>query len=456
MNHPLRMPPAHLMACPCCGADVNAGLRLEKQECGHCGQTFFDLAGMPCWFNVGQGQLRLWQSLYGLALEQAERNFQQSQQEPLPHDMLDSSRERIAAMHQANEKIIASLKILMSEAGLEPTIDPEFAKYDPARMLQYFELLLRDWAWDGAIAADESENTVELARVRAACEAAGQPLGHTLVLGAGAGRLSWDIHRLLNPESTIALDTNPVLITAAHRLVVQQKEWQLTELQPNPQAGLEPMRHWTLRAPVVDQNVHEKWFAMAANAWSPPFKANVFDTVVTPWFIDVNGKDARVLIAKVQRLLKPGGLWLNTGPLLYGSDIPPSRRYSHSEICELMTLAGFEVRYQNFEVSPYLNTPLSAQARNEQVWTFAAAAPALDWVPPPSHPPAWVVLPHLPIPLFDAALPDEPVLRHLLALVDGQQSINQIAGQIAQNLGPDKDPVALVQAVFMEYIVVKK
>lgn len=453
MSHPLRLPPSHLLACPRCGADTDSGLNVDKQECTHCDLMFFDLSGMPCWFNVGQSQLRLWQSLYGLALEQANRNLELSQQEGTPYDLLTSNRERLEMNHRANNQIIHSLRTLMDEAGLQPIIDPEFANYDSARMLQYFELLLRDWAWDSAVSPEDNENSAEFARIQSACQSTGTSLGHTLVLGAGAGRLSWDIQRYLEPESTVALDTNPVLITAAHRLVAEKKKWLLPELQPNPQAGFEAVRNWTLCAPMADPSMHDRWFAMAANAWNPPFRAGVFDTIVTPWFIDVNGKDVRTLIAQVQRLLKAGGTWINTGPLLYGPDIPLARRYTQSEIAELITLAGFEVSYQNIEVSPYLKTPLSAQIREEQVWTFVAKAPVLGMALPESQPPAWIVLPHLPIPIFDTAPPEEPVLQHLLSLVDGRRSINHIAGQIAPNLGADKDPVALVQAVFREYIL---
>lgn len=452
MTYSLRLPPLHLLACPRCGADCDGGLKPEQQRCDQCGQEFFDLAGMPCWFSTGKMQLTLWQSLYGIALQQAEKNFVVAEQEIPAHDLLPRARARMQLAQQANRQIIEDVKDLLSSAGLEANIAREFANYDASRMLQYFELLLRDWAWDSAIAPTDNENLRELNRVRRAVEHSPAPLGHALILGAGAGRLSWDIHRELNPSSTIALDTNPVLISAAHRLIAQQKSWQLTEVHPNPQIDHEPIQRWTLAAN-GDTEKARNWYALAANAWSPPIKAGSIDTLITPWFIDVNGKEIRTLIAQVQKLLKPGGLWINTGPLLYGTDISPMRRYTTDEIRELAELAGFEFLYENVEITPYLNTPLSAQLRTEQVWTFTARAPQNNQALPVSNPPAWILLPHLNIPQLNIPTPQDPTLQHLLSLVDGHRSINDIAELIAPNLDNNQDPVHLVQAVFVEYLL---
>lgn len=451
IRNPLRLPPLHLLACPRCGADCDGGLKANEQRCHNCGQEFFDLAGMPCWFSAGKIQLTLWQSLYGIALEQAEKNFAVAEQEIPAYDLLPRARTRMQLAQKANRQIIEDVKDLLSDAGLDAKIAPEFANYDASRMLQYFELLLRDWAWDEVIPTTENENQRELNRIRQALEKSEVTLGHTLIMGAGAGRLSWDIHCELDPTTTLALDTNPVLISAAHRLVAQEKPWQLTEVHPNPQIDYQPVRRWTLQADSNERS--QTWFALAANAWSPPLKAGSMDTVITPWFIDVNGKEIRTLIAQVQKLLKPGGLWINTGPLLYGTDISPMRRYTTEEIRELAELAGFEFIYENVENTPYLKTPLSAQLRTEQVWTFTARAPRPNQSLPNSNPPAWISLPHLPIPRLNIPTPQDPTLQHLLSLVDGQRSINDIAELIAPNLDNNQNPVHLVQAVFVEYLL---
>lgn len=75
----LRTPPAHLLACPNCQAETTQGFTPEQHHCAACQQTFFDLQGMPCWFDVGLAQQQLWQTLYAKAIQLGEANLQKSQ-----------------------------------------------------------------------------------------------------------------------------------------------------------------------------------------------------------------------------------------------------------------------------------------------------------------------------------------------------------------------------------------
>ncbi|MDZ7923817.1 MAG: hypothetical protein U5M23_07090 [Marinagarivorans sp.] len=464
----IKSPPAHLLACPNCQAPVHEqqGFIPAQNHCSACQQTFFDLSGMPCWFDVGLAQQQLWQTLYAKAIALGESNLEKSQSLDT-RAMLASSQRRYQLIEQTNQSIVKAIDTLLGEAGLSKKIDPDFAKHDASRMLQYFELLLRDWAWDSEITAENNENARELERIAKAINASRPHLGEAWqlgdiwVIGAGAGRLSWDMHAQLRTQgdqgSTIALDTNPVLITLAHRLLSQQKPWQLAELHPNPQRQLPLAKVWDIQPPKVEGERAKNWYAVAANAWRPPLQAGSFDTLVTPWFMDVNGREVKDLIAQVQKYLKPGGLWLNTGPLLYSPDIPDHLRYSHDEIIELIELAGFTVLYQNSVKSLYLNTPLSDEERIDQVWTFAAIAPTANTVQPTTAEgtaPAWIILPHLPIPTdLKLNTHGNPILEHLAAQVNGHNSLNTIAEQMRKNLGEGKDPVAVVRNAFLEYLL---
>ena len=449
----MRNPPEHLLACPTCQADTTQGFEPENARCTACDQQFYHLAGMPCFFDVGIAQKRLWESLYALAIRSGEINLERNQNLEV-RDMPARTRERIAHMGEVNNAIVQAVDVLLGDMGLEKTIHQEFHNYDPSRMLQYFELLLRDWAWDGAKTIAGSENDRELQRVCAALEVTGRELGDTWVIGAGAGRLSFDIHTQLKPTTTIALDTNPVLISCAHRLVVEQKLWQLPELHPGPQKGFDLAKVWPINPPDTANHSIDGWHAVAGNAWRPPLKKGSFDTIITPWFIDVNGREARELIGQVQKYLKPGGLWINTGPLLYGPDIQDIHRYSHQEILDLIGIAGFKLLYQNTVASPYLDTPLSEEKRIEQIWTFAATAPLRGQPLKDAEPPAWITLAHLSIPQRASwNTQGNPVLEHLAAQVDGKRSINDIADMMRANLGPDKDPVQVVKGAFLEYLL---
>lgn len=458
-NHfPLRLPPLHLLACPKCQANCEQGFSPREQKCLRCGQVYFDLAGMPCWFANGVQQKSLWNIQLGLTLQAAAQKLSHYQQLKNRPDILPSLCERLNEIELGLQQVYLSIAQLMAQAGLDGQIDPELAEHCPNNLLHFLDLLLRDWAWDMAPSQPQinSENNQGFNRIERALAASGgsDNVGDLLVLGAGAGRLSWDIHRLIKPATTLALDINPLLAIAAHHLVALQKPLALTELPADLQANLPLQHYWQLQVPDLNSSSAQNWFFIAADAWACPLQAHSFDVIVTPWFIDVNGADLRNLLALISRLLKPGGRWINSGPLLYSKHLVPEQRYSHEEIVELAGMAGFNLYHQELENTEFLNSPLLAKGRREQVWTFAAEAPPADFInTAASFPPPWLLLPHLPIPQTIAAdAQGQPVLIHLLSLLNNHLSLNDLAGQMAANLSPGEDALALITSVFAQML----
>ncbi|KAH8895890.1 N2227-domain-containing protein [Thozetella sp. PMI_491] len=64
-----------------------------------------------------------------------------------------------------------------------------------------------------------------------------------------------------------------------------------------------------------------------------------FDAIVTHFFIDT-ARNLMNYLDTIHKLLKPGGLWLNLGPLLYGSG--PFVQLSMEEIATIVLAMGFE------------------------------------------------------------------------------------------------------------------
>ena len=79
---------------------------------------------------------------------------------------------------------------------------------------------------------------------------------------------------------------------------------------------------------------------VAADALQPPFADGAFDTVVTPWFIDIIGEPFARVAARVNLLLKPGGRWINSGSLAF-SRAAHAERIGLEEVLELLPQAGF-------------------------------------------------------------------------------------------------------------------
>lgn len=453
----VHLPPNDLLVCPQCGADCHSGLCVQEQYCSTCEQYFFDLAGMPCWFAEGVAHKQRWQSQLALWIQQTTKALEQTH---LPPALLPAIKERLHREKAFNQKLISSIETLAKDIDLEPKIFLDYTKVDSSRLLQYYQLFLRDWAWQetsGWALDQESETVREFKRIAAALKPVNKPLGRVLVLGAGAGRLSVDIHHHLKPELTVAFDINPLLLGSAHRLIQQHKSWSIPEIFPHPQIGYHSVAEWPMaeKAP----NNPEAWYAMIGDAWQAPFKAHSFDTVITPWFLDVNGRGITESIGLVQHLLKPKGVWINSGPLLYSQDRPPHERYNHDEVVQLLALARFDLQHQAHTTSAYMQSPLADEHRVDQVWTFSAIAP--ESMASPKHAenaentPAWLVLPHINIPL-DQTLNDHgnPVLKQLVTLVDGERSINDIAAIMQPNLGPDKEAKEVVLRAFIDYLLV--
>src|SRR5205814_945401 len=102
------------------------------------------------------------------------------------------------------------------------------------------------------------------------------------------------------------------------------------------------VRPWKLKAP-NGPIAADRFHFLLANGLEPPVASETFDTVVTPWFIDLIRSDLRNFMSEVYRLLKPNGRWISLGPLRYRPEIPITRRFTREEVFDLATRAGFRV-----------------------------------------------------------------------------------------------------------------
>jgi hypothetical protein len=366
------------------------------------------------------------------------------------YDLTNTTRRRLADIQAASKLNLESLLALLHKHGIDPIPDEQLAQMNPGDLSEYFDLLLRDWAWDSGGDAS-AENESAFARTLAAINQLPAKPSRVLVLGAGAGRLSWDLHVHLKPEYTVALDSNPLVLAAADELVHQRQPIAIGEFKNFPQLGLQHAQSWTLEPPVDHENLRANWFPIGANVWQLPFAEASFDLIITPWFIDVNGGDVRDLIGVIEAKLVPDGHWINSGPLLFTRHLPVQLKYSAPEIKEFIALAGFRLIDESVAMTDYLRSPLEARFRQEQVWTFSAVkhpagsqAPELEVASRD-----WLIMHHLPIPKDNYTSRDShPLIDAILSLVDGARSINHICAEIGPHLPPDVPVKDVVVTLF--------
>ncbi len=358
--------------CPRCAAPLGRAPAAWARPCQACGATFPTLGAteqnaLLCLFPDNDAWLVAWRRQLATFDAQVRQTC----------ELLDEARRQpglLAATHRRLETFRAASASLLGEvhALLDPLLHPHVASDavgDDARearpLTHYLDLVYRDWAW-------ETDERGEVALGRAELEAVAGPasLGRLLILGAGAGRLAYDLHRAGRATETFALDVD-VLLFAAARLLISGERLFLTEA-PAEANDLETLavRH-ALVAPggaLTDGTFH----LLLANGLEPPFANGTFDTILTPWFIDVASGDLRGLAATLHRLLAPGGRWLNLGPLVYTHRVPFEHRFTAQEVVQVAQGAGFTVGAPRLATVPYALSPLNGRGRLERTLAFAA------------------------------------------------------------------------------------
>lgn len=402
--------------CPTCAGALGPGER--RLSCSGCGASYPILGGtIPCVLPDAARRVEQWRTQLGACLVGADAAQKAVEAEQRKPGLLPSTAARLDDRHRATTSMRREIESLVTPLVGGPRAPS--GPVVPFQSLANLQILFRDWGWK-----ETRENDEALACVAGVLTA---PLGRTLVIGAGGGRLAYDLHRLHGASSTLAIDIDPIYAAVAAR-VVAGGVVTLTE------AAAGRSRAHELKAPAGPL---ERFTVALADGLAPPLRDGAFDTVVTPWFIDQIPGDVRDFCGVVRRVVAPGGRWLSFGPAVYPHERPAAYRFSFDEVLELAELAGFEVERELRRTLLYLESPLSPHARLEPCLAFSArkgdVPPRRDGSVPP-----WVVIPSLPVPPL-AQPPAESIrssaIRAILDLVDGSRSIDDIASTLAQRSG---------------------
>ncbi len=355
------------VACVRCAAAIDLGA--PTITCGRCAQVYGRVGRIPLLLPRAGDHLTLWRQQLAALSAQGAHTLEAIERELASAGLLPSGEARLRALARALGDQVKDIVGVVSPALGGPLAGGGDAL--PRGVVEYIQFLYRDWGWESA---DNRENERAFQAIRQLLEPESESieLGRTLVLGAGAGRLAYDLHTRLRASETALLDIDPFLFVIAEA-VVRGEPVQLTESTANVQELAQTARSWFLHAPAGPLAEREFHFFLA-NALAPPFADHAFDTVVTPWFIDQVPGDLQAFFARLARLLKPGGRWLNSGPLLYPPETPLARRYSREEIFELAARAGFRLERWAAESRGHLESPLNGRGKVEWVLTFVASS----------------------------------------------------------------------------------
>lgn len=432
-----------MLACPSCGT------ALAGSGCLACRVDFPEIGGIPWLTPEPRLALAEWRGrLHHLLTHYAAES--QRQRAALARPTLSSlTRRRIEHVANALDDQGGRIRALMQPLGAERRSEAHAVHVALGTELPlnqglstYYPNLHRDWCWG------DSENEASLAAVRASLPEGAAPR-RLLVIGAGACRLAYDLHRALRPALTVALDFNPLFLLAAARILAGEA----LELYEFPIAPKGIAEHAVLRRHRAPAPPQPGFQLLLADATAPPFLPGRFDAVLTPWYIDVAGEPVSRLLPRINAQLAPGGCWIHHGSLAF-ADAAPDEAPSLEELLAALPGHGFEPANVAESRQPYLGSPASRHARVESVVTVSARKVRDVKIPDPGRElPEWIRRTDLPVPTlaqYRAQALSTRVYAFLLAMIDGERSIRDMARLMEQQkLMPADDAVPAIRSFLM-------
>jgi len=415
-----------VLACPRCR---RGPVTLERAGwmCGTCSSGFPVIGEIPWLFAEPREAVTEWRGRLSLLTQHLATEATAIQTSLAGGELPTGARRRLEHVARANEDQIRRLQVLLAPLGLEQASMTEATHRGIGTRLpteqgltNYYVNLHRDWAWG------DEENQAALEQLRAPLGGDLRGLGNTLVEGAGAGRLAYDLHGAGDSALTVATDFNPLLLFAARELYAGRT----VELYEYPISPRRIEDHAVLRRLSAPAPARDGLILVAADALQPPFADGAFDTVITPWFIDIIGEPFTRVAARINLLLKPGGRWVNFGSLAFAR-AAHAERVSLEEVTELIPQLGFTDFRVHEGSMPYMRSPASRHARIESTvaWVANKVATPAD-IPRARVLPEWLLLPDKPVPRTSALeiqAISSRVHAFLLALINGERSQRDMA-----------------------------
>jgi hypothetical protein len=434
-------------ACPRCDRELD---RVESgHRCEGCRLDFPDIGGVPWLFAEPNAALAEWRSRFDYLLKVLQANSARYRETALRHGLPRKTKARLDRLAAATADHAARLRELLAPlADSEPSTAIETylalrTRLPPDQgLMTYFPNVHRDWCWGAA------ENDASLAVVQNAL--AGRAAGRTLVAGSGAGRLAYDWHRETDAMTTVALDFNPLLVWIGRR-IARGETIALYEFPLAPRDGEHAAVLRELKAPLPSRPGLE---FVIADVHRAPFGAKSFDTIVTPWLIDILPGEFAELCGQINYWLADGGAWINFGSLnFHRSD--PAAQLGPEECVEILEQHGFAVDRQADTEIPYLCSPASRHGRRETVHSWCATKQShRKKLERHQSLPDWIVRGRDPIPAiepFRVTAATTRIHAYIMSLIDGKRSIADMAALLErERLMPARDAESAIRGLLIK------
>lgn len=427
------------LKCPECGAGLKQAEK--KTLCSGCSTEFPVIDGVPWLFAAPGESLASWRVRFNALLSSLQVEEEQIKSAQKAQKISDLTTRRLRKLLQAKVEQRKLLADLMKPLLQDPASNPELYQSMQLRDIAgqsisgYYTNIHRDWAWptdENAICTDLVSDLVHR------CGDAKK----FLILGAGSGRLAWDIHLKHKPELTVALDINPLMVLAA-RKVTKGRNLKLYEfpIAPRDMDSIAVLQ--TCRSPEeTPDNLHY----ILADGLNPPVQSGAFDMILTPWFVDIIPTTLSETASLINQLLAVGGHWVNFGSLAFNHG-DPGANYTPEESLEVVNGSGFFAGHVARHKIPYMQSPHSAHGRVEETFSFHATKVSDTPVFKSNKAPApWLTDFSQPVPadrLFTTTGMIYSIYLEVVARIDGKTSINDIARDFGPKHGLPPEEAAV-------------
>ncbi|MEN7342901.1 MAG: class I SAM-dependent methyltransferase [Pseudomonadota bacterium] len=409
------------LACPRC--DTPLKTTSDGIQCKGCRTDFPALNGVPFLFADPGVALDEWRQRYHSRLRDVEVRAA-TLAAAIDAVEIDATKARLTHERQALAEHLDELRAVLAPLDMT-SLAADHNTYlalrtrlpDDQGLVTYYANLHRDWCWG----AEENQRSVDLV---SAAIGDSDP-GALLVLGAGGGRLAYDLHQRFNHSLTVAVDFNPLLMIAASR-ICSGEPLLLHEFPIAPLRSSDVAVSRELSAP---EAAREGLHFVLANVLRSPFLPGSFDTLLTPWLVDVVDEPLAIQARRWNRLLAPGGRWIWFGSHAFRSG-SVAEHLSIEESVAIIEASGFsDINVEEADI-PYMVSPANRHARQERVVVISMTKTA-EVEPPSRHValPDWLVQTHLSVPT-SASFQNQGMTSRIQAfffsMIDGQRSLDDM------------------------------
>eukprot|EP01065_Artemidia_motanka_P006447 TRINITY_DN13171_c0_g1_i1.p1 TRINITY_DN13171_c0_g1~~TRINITY_DN13171_c0_g1_i1.p1 ORF type:complete len:368 (+),score=122.85 TRINITY_DN13171_c0_g1_i1:50-1153(+) len=204
--------------------------------------------------------------------------------------------------------------------------------------------LVRDWGSDNENVR-RTHHELVLAAVREHAEERGGKVGRCFVPGDALCRMGWDLSNIGCFDEVVCCDASPLFVDFADMLFNSVTE----QFVITPHAGVFSNQNsvaghmrqvtvptpWPITPPPCPLRLQVGTFSETSDTHAD----GSFGVVATCFFIDTMPGSVLAAVEVIARKLAPGGLWVNTGPLLFRNDTKP--KLSWEELRCLIQARGF-------------------------------------------------------------------------------------------------------------------